>query len=1171
MGLNGLVWTPIGPSPIDQNGLLANGQVTAIAINPNNADIIYIGTAWGGVWRTGDQGQHWTPIFDRAPSMGIGGPGAIAIDPANTNTIYVGTSRRNGSQFSGDSTQPSAGLFKSTDGGAAWVRLGSGYPSGAPSNASILFSHVINVVLVDPADSQTIYLASNRGLFHSGDGGLNWTQGTSPVGDARSLVLDPTSPAGSRVLYAGITGVGVVQSTDGGQTWTAILDSTTPAVSAAVSGGGFTGLRRVAVALPPPTSPPNAGGIQVIYAAIVGSGVDFGLPDVIGLFQSMDGGGTWSTRATSGVLASVGTTYGGYAFHIAADPASPGDGANDIIYLGTLGQAVSTDAGSSFMALTGLHADTHTWAFTPRPGSPSIVYCGNDGGIFQNTGGLAFSSLNAGGFQAGLFYNIDLKPDATASVTVGALQDNGIVTTDGTTPPEWRWGTGGDGFELAYDGQLAQQVYGRRNSAILRSTDDGASYVGISPPWSTAETDVYLAAVATDPSTGGVLYVSSNQNLWQSTDGGSTYPNNVALPGTATEVDVAPTDSNNVVVAVGGRILVSTDALAPSGFTLTDITRDLPGRFVGGVAFDPNDPAAIYAVLGGFSGFPGGHIFRTSLTATGWEDISPPIDLPFNAIALDGGEVPTVLYAGTDFGVLRSVDGGANWAILDDIHFPGAPVFELAFSQGELRAATFGRGVFSFNKPTGPSIAVNLEHNLEFGTVCEGPAFLTLEIFNVGIADLVVTSAQRLMGSNSFSVLPAPGTPLVVEPGHHVDFTVRYVPTGIAAETATIRILSNDPTAPVVDLSATGQPGAARLTSAIADVGDFGSVCLGRFVDQNLILNNSGTCPLRVTGIDSSSLEFELPSVLSYPMVIGAGDSIEVPVRFRPGSLGAKSETLRIFSNDPGGTRFVNVSGTAPAPELDLAIADTGEFGKVCVDAFKDLPLTLINSGPCTLTVTSIVSSASEFIAPSVTTYPIQIAPGTAVEMPIRLAPTSFGAKSATVTVHSDDPTGPKTVFVSGSAPPGKLVVTGSTCIGGVKECCLGERTIAICNVGECDLNVTSVAYKRKSRHWKLINNPFPARLHPGSCLSVLIRYKATEKCPRACELVITCDDPVTPVKTLDVMAYTVWEPCGCQKCCEDCRRGCCEKAHASCCSAQSLDGCCDEEGEDCANDDDTT
>lgn len=432
------------------------------------------------------------------------------------------------------------------------------------------------------------------------------------------------------------------------------------------------------------------------------------------------------------------------------------------------------------------------------------------------------------------------------------------------------------------------------------------------------------------------------------------------------------------------------------------------------------------------------------------------------------------------------------------------------------------------------------------------------------MSDLVITSVQRLMGSTAFSVLATPLTPLVIAAGEHVDFTVRYAPTGTAPQAATIRILSNDPGAPAVDLSVGGTPGAPRLTSAIADQGNFGNACLRGFVDRSLVLNNSGTCPLRVTSITSSSAEFEAPSVLSFPLLLSSGSAVDVPVRFRPSSFGAKAATFTIASNDPASPRVVTVSGTAPPPELDLVIADAGSFGKVCVDGFRDLPLTLVNSGACTLTVTGITSSSGEFVVPGVTSYPLQVAPGTAVAMPIRLAPTSFGVKAATITVLSDDPTGPKVVAVSGTAPPGRLVVTGSTCIGGVKECCLGERTIALCNVGDCDLHVTSVAFKRPSRHWKLVNNPFPATLKPGSCLSVLIRYKATEKCPRACELVISSDDPVTPVKTLDVMAYTIPNRCGCSACCDDCRKGGCHKAHDSgCCNAQAIDGCCDDECDD--------
>jgi HYDIN/CFA65/VesB-like, Ig-like domain len=385
-------------------------------------------------------------------------------------------------------------------------------------------------------------------------------------------------------------------------------------------------------------------------------------------------------------------------------------------------------------------------------------------------------------------------------------------------------------------------------------------------------------------------------------------------------------------------------------------------------------------------------------------------------------------------------------------------VFDLVLRNGILRAATYGRGAFEFVRPQGPSIAVNLENDLEFGTICQGPQFLALEIFNVGKSDLVITSVQRLMGSTDFSVLATPGTPVVIAAGEHLAFTVRYDPTTVGTlETATIRIVSNDPDAPVVDLSATGRRGTPRITTAVADNGNLGNVCVGAFVDRELTINNSGTCPLFVLNVTSSSADFLVPAVVSYPLVIGVGDSISLPIRFQPAS---------------------------------------------------------------------------------------------------------FGAKAGTITVTSDDPTGAKSVAVSGTVPSGKLAVTGSTCIGGVKACCLGERTISICNVGDCDLHVTSVAFKRPSKHWKLINNPFPATLHPGSCLSVLIRYKATEKCPRACELIITSDDPATPVKTLDVMAYTVLNACGCRKCCEDCRKGCCERhSHDECCTVQSIDACCDEEG----------
>ena len=281
-------------------------------------------------------------------------------------------------------TQPPAGLFKSTDGGAGWVRLGSGYPSGPATNASIFFSRVITVVIVDPANTQALYLASNAGIFFSTDGGFNWTKGVSPAGDVRSLALDTTSPVGARILYAGVSGVGVVQSTDGGRNWQTILNVATPAVATALTGLGLSGISKVVVALAPPAATPNPAGVQVLYATMEGD--DPSLPNdpssTVGLFQSTDQGATWSARSATG-LAVIGSPQWGYSFLMAVDPASPGDGVGDIIYFGAQGQARSTDAGGSFAGLSGLHADTHAWAFSPQPGPFSVVYSGNDGGIFQ--------------------------------------------------------------------------------------------------------------------------------------------------------------------------------------------------------------------------------------------------------------------------------------------------------------------------------------------------------------------------------------------------------------------------------------------------------------------------------------------------------------------------------------------------------------------------------------------------------------------------------------------------------------------------------------------------------------------------------------------------------------------------------------------------------------------
>jgi kumamolisin len=478
------------------------------------------------------------------------------------------------------------------------------------------------------------------------------------------------------------------------------------------------------------------------------------------------------------------------------------------------------------------------------------------------------------------------------------------------------------------------------------------------------------------------------------------------------------------------------------------------GRGVPDVSANASPNSGYPIILNGaLSPFPAN---GTSASAPLWAGLIAVVNAALNESV---GFVNPVLYA-LGSSVFRDIiaEPGATDNSLNGVTgYPVGPGWDACTGWGSPKGNALLTGLKHFY---GPAIAVNLQDNLDFDIVCRGPKFLTLEIFNVGNKDLMVLSVQRLSGPSDFTVLPAPATPLAIAPGDQVDFTIEYNPTtrGLT-ETATIQIVSNDPVTPLLDLVATGFGGTGALESVIADDGNFGDCCVGSFVNQGLTLNNNGPCALSILNVTSSSPEFAMPSVSTYPLIVAAGESINLPIRFQP---------------------------------------------------------------------------------------------------------SSFGSKSATITVFSDDPAGPKSVHVSGNAPAGKLAVAGSTFFGGVKACCREERTISICNVGDCKLNISSVAFKHKNRHWKLINNPFPATLHPGSCLCVVIRYKATEKYPRSCDLVITSDDPVTPVKTVEVVASTIWSDCGCKKCCEDCRKGPCEKRHCDpCCCKKCHEERHDEEDED--------
>jgi hypothetical protein len=247
------------------------------------------------------------------------------------------------------------------------------------------------------------------------------------------------------------------------------------------------------------------------------------------------------------------------------------------------------------------------------------------------------------------------------------------------------------------------------------------------------------------------------------------------------------------------------------------------------------------------------------------------------------------------------------------------------------------------------------------------------------------------------------------------------------------------------------------------------------------------------------------------------------------------------------------VSGVAPPPRLVASIPDSGSFGDTCLGDFHDEMLTLSNSGHCPLTITGILSSSGDFLVPQTIVLPFVIAPGGDLELTLRFQPSHFGPSSGTITIVSDDPASPLTFTVSGNTPSGKLTLTGTTEFGAVELGQRGLQTLSICNTGDCDLHVSKVAFlppcpcdqvRRKPcgcpgcrchepkpdgeahehprndqccLNFRIVTNPFPATVHPGSCLGVLIEYLPTCDSAACCELVIESDDPTQPARKVFV------------------------------------------------------
>jgi hypothetical protein len=473
---------------------------------------------------------------------------------------------------------------------------------------------------------------------------------------------------------------------------------------------------------------------------------------------------------------------------------------------------------------------------------------------------------------------------------------------------------------------------------------------------------------------------------------------------------------------------------------------------------------------------PSRHVFTTSNGGATWSDISGVPggglnnlpDLPLYSVVIDPSTTPHTIIVSGDGGVFQTADQGLTWQRLG-LGLPNVQMRMLALDSGVspelLRVGSWGRSAFELAAPTGPVVQVNTNPN--FGTVCLGSNPTTLlQLFNVGTQDLHISSITRISGSSDFSLVSGPATPVTILPGEELDFTIQFKPTAasLGAETAVFQINSDDSINSAQQVTYTGTSGVAKAGVVIANSGNFGNVCTGSFADLNLTVTNSGTCNLNISAISSSNPDFKTASVNAFPLVVQAGGSLAVPIRYQPAAFtlsGPETGTITVSTSDPtNATIGVPVSGSSPPPKI--ALTGGGGFGNVCGGSNAQQTIGVNNVGACDLKVTSASVSCPDFTIQN-NPFPNVISHDFGLSLTTKFTPQSGGPKSCTLTINSNDPTNPiVTQTLTATTPAVAIDVAPdqnfpATVVQNLGAC-TSQNPLPISNKGICNLTVNSVS-----------------------------------------------------------------------------------------------------------------
>lgn len=676
---------------------LMSGRINDMEAHPTNSRIVYAGTAGGGVWKSNDAGTTFNPIFDDyCQSIG-----AVALDPNDPDkTIYVGT----GETWTRNSVSVGDGLYKTTDGGANWNKIG------------FEKSERIANIIVNPNNSQEIYVgvlgalwgdSEERGVFKSSDGGATWEKllYVDPKTGCADLAMDPTDP---NVLYASMwefrrTGwsfesggdkSALYKSTDGGKTWNKIHN-------------GFPKgkLGRLAIAIAP-SNP------KVLYTVIEAE-----KDERKGLYRSNDAGASWEQLNND-----FGITVRPFYFsRIVVDPQN-----EDVVVKGGLSGSISRDGGKTFKNLGNMHSDIHDIVFSIK--DSDIMYVGTDGGVYRTwDGGTTMEIVE--NLPLSQFYHISVD-DAEPYNIYGGLQDNGSWWGPSSSPGgvearDWNSVGAGDGFRVLKHPTkpiIYSEMQGAEN--VWRIDTERQLTKTIQPLPASEDQKLrwnWNAPMAISTHQPDRFYMGS-QYLHKSEDMGDTWKiispdlttndpakqnqedsgglsmDNSGAENHTTIFTIAESAVDENVIWVGtddGNVQVTQDG----GKTWTNTVANIPGlpknTWCYHIEASVFDKGTAYAVFDGHTmNDMTPYAYKTTDFGKTWTSVISDDVVGFARNIQEDYENPDLLFLGTEFGLYITMDGGKNWKKFTN-NMPSVAVhyIELHKKTNDLVMGTHGRGV----------------------------------------------------------------------------------------------------------------------------------------------------------------------------------------------------------------------------------------------------------------------------------------------------------------------------------------------------------------------------------------------------------------------------------------------------------------------------------------------